>query len=951
MNPLKQLGEYGQSVWLDYMRRSLIASGELQRLIAEDGLSGMTSNPAIFQKAITGSADYRDALAALAAERDLDAKALYERLAIEDIQQASDLMSQVYADSRRRDGYVSLEVSPDLAHDTESTIEEARRLWNALGRDNVMIKVPATEEGIPAIEQLISEGINVNVTLLFARDTYERVAESYLRGLERFVKSGGDAGKVASVASFFISRIDSAVDAIVAERLEDERDVGERVGLQSVLGQTAIASARLTYRRYKELFSGTRWEVLARKGAQTQRLLWASTSTKNPEYPDVLYVEELIGPETVNTIPPATYDAFRDHGRVRPTLEEGLDDARATLETLEDLGIPLKNVTARLLADGVRQFSEAFAGLLEAVERGWRAPARAVAGRQTYSLPKPLADAVDAALNDWGTGGKTRRLWARDASLWTGSDEAQWLGWLGITEDQLTTHLERFKRVADVVRSERFSHVLLLGMGGSSLCPEVLKMTFGKIAGFPELHVLDSTDPAQVRAFEEKVDLERALFIVSSKSGTTTEPNIFMQYFFQCVKERVGAERAGRRFVVVTDPGSPLQQLAEREGFRRVFFGVRSIGGRYSALSDFGMVPAAAMGLDVGRLLDRAEEMVQACAACVPVRESPGAVLGVILGVLGKVGRNKVTLVTSPGIWDLGAWLEQLLAESTGKRGVALIPVHREQLGPPEVYGDDRLFVYLSLASEADPQQEVAVARLEEAGQPVVRIEIADRYDIGQEFFRWEFATAVAGSILGINPFDQPDVEASKVATRSLTAEFERTGTLPAETPIVEEAGIKLFADDRNAAELATAAGDRTLAGYLRAHLGRLQPGDYLGLLAYVAMNEAHDEQLQTMRHEVREARRVATCLGYGPRFLHSTGQAYKGGPNTGLFLQITCDDAVDLPVPGQNYTFGVVKAAQARGDFQVLAERERRALRVHLGTDVLAGLKRLHELVSEALA
>jgi len=951
MNPLKQLGEYGQSVWLDYIRRSLITSGELQRLIDEDGLRGMTSNPAIFQKAITGSADYKDALAALAAEKDLDAKGLYERLAIEDIRQATDVMSQVYADSRRRDGYVSLEVSPDLAHDTEGTIEEARRLWSALGRGNVMIKVPATEEGIPAIEQLISEGINVNVTLLFARDTYERVAEAYLRGLERFVESGGDVGRVASVASFFVSRIDSAVDAIVAERLEDARDAGERARLQSVLGKTAIANARLTYRRYKERFSGPRWESLARKGAQTQRLLWASTSTKNPEYPDVLYVEELIGPETVNTIPPATYDAFRDHGRLRFSLEEDLDGARATLKTLEDLRISLQEVTDHLLADGVRQFSQAFAGLLEAVEGGCRAPARAVAARQTYSLPKPLAGVVDAALEDWRTGGKTRRLWARDASLWTGSDEAEWLGWLGITEDQLTTHLERFKRIAGVVRAENFSDALLLGMGGSSLCAEVLKMTFGKVDGFPELHVLDSTDPAQVKAFESKVDLERTLFIVSSKSGTTTEPNIFMQYFFQRLRDRVGAEKAGRHFVVVTDPGSPLQQLAEREGFRRVFFGVRSIGGRYSALSDFGMVPAAAMGLDVGRLLDRAEEMVQACAACVPVAENPGAVLGVILGVLGKAGRNKVTLVTSPGIWDLGAWLEQLLAESTGKRGVALIPVDREQLEPPEVYGEDRLFVHLRLAPQPDPQQDDAVARLEGAGQPVVRIEIADRYDIGQEFFRWEFATAVAGSILSINPFDQPDVEASKLATRALTAEFEKTGALPKETPIAEEGGIKLFADERNAKELARATGGGSVPAYLKAHLNRLQPGDYLGLLAYVEMSEAHDEQLQAMRHQVRDARHIATCLGYGPRFLHSTGQAYKGGPNSGVFLQITCDDAADVPVPGQKYTFGIVKAAQARGDFQVLAERERRVLRVHLGADVLAGLDILRELVSEALA
>ena len=950
-NPLKGLGEYGQSVWLDYIRRSIITNGDLQRMVDEDGLSGVTSNPAIFEKAITGSSDYNVALEALGAEKGLDAKALFERLAIEDIQMAADVMRSVYDTTDRRDGYVSLEVSPDLAHDSKGTVEEALRLWKALGRENVMIKVPATDEGIPAIEQLIGEGINVNVTLLFSRDFYQRVAAAYLSGLEKLVSNGGDASKVASVASFFISRIDAAIDALAAQRLEDERGAEGRARLHGVIGKVAVANAKLTYELYKELFSGPRWEALEKAGARTQRLLWASTSTKNPEYRDVLYVEELIGPDTVNTIPPATYDAFRDHGRPRASLEEGLEGARATLETLERLDISLEDATERLLGEGVQSFSDAFGKLLSAVEGSCRAPASVIAGRQTYSLQTELAKEVDAALADWGKGAKTRRIWTRDASLWTGGDEAEWLGWLGVTEDQLTTHLERFKRIAEVARTD-FSHALLLGMGGSSLCPEVFKMTFGKIDGFPELHVLDSTDPAQVKTFEEKVNIETTVFFVSSKSGGTLEPNIFKQYFFDLVKERLGPEEAGRRFVAITDPGSKLEEVAERDGFRRVFYGMPSIGGRYSALSDFGMVPAAAMGLDVHQLLDRAEEMVQACAACTPVEENPGAVLGAILGVLAKNGRNKLTLVTSPGVWDLGAWLEQLLAESTGKQGVALIPVHGEELGPPDVYGDDRVFVYLRLEKGPDAAQDAAVALLEKGGQPVVRIEISDRYDLGQEFFRWEFATAVAGSILGINPFDQPDVEASKVATRTLTEEYEKTGALPAETPIIQDDGIKLFASERNAAELAKAAGgNRSIAAYLKAHLRRIQPGDYFGLLAYIEMNEAHQQQLRAIRHQVRDTRSVATCLGFGPRFLHSTGQAYKGGPNTGVFLQITCDDAEDLPVPGQNYTFGVVKAAQARGDFEVLVERGRRALRVHLGADVQAGLETLRELVARALA
>jgi transaldolase/glucose-6-phosphate isomerase len=951
MNPLVKLGDYGQSVWLDYIRRSLITGGELQRLVDEDGLKGMTSNPAIFGKAISGSRDYVEALAQLAAEPDLDAKGIYERLAIEDIQMAADVMTAVYESSKRRDGYVCLEVSPDLAHDTNGTVDEARRLWKAVGRPNAMIKVPATAEGIPAIEQLISEGININVTLLFAQDVYERVAEAYLKGIERYVEGGADPSGVASVASFFISRIDSAVDSIIAESLQAATDAERKTRLRPLLGKVAIANARLTYRRYKQLFSGPRWERLAGAGAQTQRLLWASTSTKNPEYRDVLYIEELVGPDTVNTMPPATYDAFREHGRPRESLEEDLEGAQATLAELEGLDVSLKDVTDRLLSDGVRLFADAFDELLAAVDAGRRAPVPAVDGRQTFTLPDELATRVGATFDDWQASGKVRRIWARDAAVWTGSDETDWLGWLGVTEDQLKTHLGRFQRISQVVKHEEISHALLMGMGGSSLCPEVLGVTFGASEGLPELHVLDSTDPAQVKAFEQKVELERTLFIVSSKSGTTLEPNIFKDYFFELLKERIGKEAAARRFIAITDPGSKLQVAAEADGFRDVFFGVPSIGGRYSALSDFGMVPAAIIGLDVHRLLDRADEMVHACAACVPARENPGLVLGVILGVLGVAGRDKVTIVTSPALWDLGAWLEQLIAESTGKGGKALIPVDRERLGSPEVYGDDRVFVYLRLTVAADADQDTAMARLADAGQPVVHIEVADRYDLGQEFFRWEFATAVAGSVMGINPFNQPDVEASKQATRALTDEFEKTGSLPAESPVLQEHGISLFADERNAKQLAAAARERTVAAYLKAHLDRLSAGDYLGLLAYVAMNDEHDAQLQAIRHRLRDARRVATCLGYGPRFLHSTGQAYKGGPNTGVFLQITCDDAADLPVPGRRYTFGTVKAAQARGDFEVLAERGRRVLRVHLGSDVLAGLKKLRELIEQLSA
>ncbi len=901
---------------------------------------------------MAGSSDYKQLLEDPGAQT-LDAKGLYEWLAVRDIQDAADALAALYQQSGRRDGYVSLEVSPLLAFDTAGTLVEARKLWRAVSRDNLMIKVPATGPGIAAIQQLISEGINVNATLLFDRAMYQQVAEAYLLGLERFASGGGDPSRVASVASFFVSRIDSAFDNLIAQRLAlPTTSARDQTLLRSLTGRVAIANAKLAYQCYQELFDGPRWQALAARGARPQRLLWASTGTKNPSLSDVLYLEELIGPDTVNTVPPATFDAFRDHGRPRASLVEDVDAARDTMASVADLGISMKQVTDQLLAEGVRLFSESFEKLLKAVDQQRREAAAKRINRLTYHLPQPLFTAVAQSLADWQAQGRVRRLWQRDPSLWTGKDEGQWLGWLGITSGQLA-HVQRFARIAEVAMTGGFSHILLLGMGGSSLGPEVMRRTFGRIRGFPELHVLDSTDPAQVKTVENSIDLGRTLFIVSSKSGSTLEPNIFKQYFFDRVVQLVGAKEAGSRFVAITDPHSKMQHVAEGDGFRYVFLGWPNIGGRYSVLSDFGLVPAAAMGVDVARFLDRTEAMVWACMASVPVEENPGAVLGTILGIGAKqFGRDKLTILASPGVASLGAWLEQLIAESTGKQGLVILPIDREAPTDVDAYGSDRLFVHLKLQSDGDSSQDELAASLERAGHPVLRVGIEDAYDLGQEFFRWEFATAVAGSILGIHPFDQPDVEASKTATRRLTSAYEERGSLPAETPIFTGQGISLYTDEANAAALNRFSfGPPSLEGYLAAHLGRLGPGDYFALLAYLEMNRANERVLQAVRDRVLETKRVATCLEFGPRFLHSTGQAYKGGPNTGVFLQITCDDALDLPVPGQKYTFGVVKAAQARGDFEVLVQRGRRALRVHLGPNVTAGLEALQAAVLAALA
>jgi transaldolase/glucose-6-phosphate isomerase len=565
----------------------------------------------------------------------------------------------------------------------------------------------------------------------------------------------------------------------------------------------------------------------------------------------------------------------------------------------------------------------------------------------SYKLPAALAEGVKSSLADWKTNNKVARLWQKDPSLWTGTDEGKWLGWLTIVDEQLK-EVANLKKLAAEIKKAKFRHAVLLGMGGSSLCVEVLRLTFGKFGGYPELHVLDSTDPAQVKAVEKKLDLKKTLCIVSSKSGSTLEPNIFKQYFYERIRQKVGDKEVGSHFIAVTDPGSKMEQVAKDGNFRHIFPGVPSIGGRYSALSHFGTVPGAVMGLDLSKFLKITHKMVKACGPGTAPEKNPGIILGTILGVAANHGRDKITVFTSPGVSDLGAWLEQLIAESTGKVGKGIIPVDREKIGKPAVYGNDRVFAYLRLAKENNRAMDAAVTALEKAGHPVVRIILGTKFDIGQEFFRWEIGTATAGSVIGINTFNQPDVEASKIETRKLTSEYEATGKLPSEAPFFEDEGLKLFADEKNAALLKN---NSNLAGVLRAHLGRIGAGDYFALLGYIQMNDAHEKSLQAIRHQVRDTKKSATCLGFGPRFLHSTGQAYKGGPNSGVFLQLTCDDAADIPVPGQKFTFGIVKAAQARGDFSVLSDRDRRALRIHLGKNVKGDLAKLAKAVKQALS
>lgn len=944
MNPLLQLREIGQSPWYDYIRRGLMTSGQLNTLIDQDGLMGMTSNPAIFEKAIAGSTDYDEELTSLV-KQGKGVQSIYETLAIQDIQNAADALAPVYQATEGRDGYVSLEVSPHLAFETHATIDEAMRLWKAVSRKNVMIKVPGTPEGLPAIEQLLGQGININITLLFSVDVYRKVAQAYITGVTRYVAEGGNPSRIASVASFFVSRIDSLVDKKLEEQAKNETDPGKRKQLEALMGQVAIANAKLAYQAYEEIFATPDFRRLKEKGVHVQRLLWASTGTKNPRYPDTYYVDQLIGPDTVNTMPEATYLAFRDHGTVKNTIQEGLAEAQTTLQRLEKVGISLEKVAETLLHDGAQLFVDAADQLMGVISQKRQTLLESTLDRVEYAIGSMQAR-VDQTIEDCHNKQVGRRMWAKDPTLWHQDPAHQKiirnaLGWLTVLDTQ-QTEIHQLKSVAEDVKKAGFKHILLLGMGGSSLCPEVSRMTFGVVPGYPELHVLDSTVPSQVRAFEQRVDLAKTICIVASKSGSTTEPLVFQKYFFEQMRKTVG-DKAGDHFIAITDPGSLLENLAKEFKFRHILPGDPQIGGRYSALSNFGMVPAALMGVDVETFLKRAELMRQSCEAAVPPKYNPGIVLGTTLGLLAKAGKDKVTFVASPVFWDVGAWMEQLIAESTGKENKGIVPVDDEPLGDPKDYGSDRVFVYLRHESGVDSTQESKVSALEKAGHPVIRVRMADPINLGQQYFLWEIATAIAGSHLGINAFDQPNVQESKDYTKKYLEAFNKTGSLPDSTPLLTDGGIQVYADEQNAGPL---KGLASLENVLTAHLDRVGRGNYVAINAYVERTDTVHAIFQRIRTAIGHKKQVATTLGYGPRFLHSTGQLHKGGPNSGVFIQITCDDPADLSIPGESYSFGVLKAAQALGDMQSLTSRNRRVIRIHLGGDVEKGLARLERCV-----
>ncbi len=926
MNPLLQLIEHGQSVWLDNLTRRMLTSGQLERRVHQEGVRGVTSNPAIFHASISRGGEYDEDIALLA-RAGASVQEIYERLVVHDIQAACDVLRPLYDATGGGDGFVSLEVSPYLIHDAEGTLLEARRLHTAVQRPNLLIKIPGSPAGVRAVEDALAEGINVNITLLFAVDAYEAVAAAYLRALERRLAQGLPLDSIASVASFFVSRIDTLVDQLLGHRLAVP-GAGPRAA--ALLGQAAIANARLAYASFQRLFSGPRWEALAARGARVQRLLWASTSTKDPLYDDVRYVAPLVGPHTVNTMPEETIAAFADHGNLDgPGVAAGVEEAQAVLARLGELGIDVRAVTTQLLNEGAQKFMEPFDALMASIAARRQTALGLPAGEMS---PSPAAAGGAAAEVGRSLDARQfgRRLWARDASLWSPDEQVQLairqrLGWLHAAAE-FAPRLSEVQRLADEVVAQGYRHVVLLGMGGSSLCPEVCARIFGPAPGHPDLVVLDSTDPDAVRAVENRLELGRTLFLVASKSGTTVETACLQKYFWGKAVDTLGEAEAGRHFLAITDPGTPLVAEGRKLGYRAVLENPADIGGRFSALSYFGLLPMALLGIDTGEGLVRARRMALSCGGEVPATANPGVRLGAVLGGHALRGRNVLALALSPALAPFAAWVEQLVAESTGKQGKGILPT--VGLPEPGAVAFRSVTVAMALRGEEDAEMARRLEALAAAGHPVVRLELADRLELAAEFLRWEIATATAGAVLGVNPFDEPNVNESKALTRSLLARGEP------QKPAAAAVGALQFFGPQVGRQ------DAPLAGLFS------PTPVYLGLLAFFAPTPEREETLKRLRRQLAEHLGVPVTAGFGPRYLHSTGQLHKGGFPGGAYLVLTADPQETLAIPGEPFDFTRLLHAQAEGDFQALLARGRRAVRVHLGGDPLAGLKELETLV-----
>ena len=916
MDKFNKLQQIGQSLWYDNIQRSLLEKGELKALIDRGEIRGVTSNPTIFNKAISSSTDYNESLKTLA-WAGLASEDIFYQLAIEDIQTACDLFNPIYNSSNGLDGYVSLEVNPKLAYETDKTFYEVKDLSERVKRGNLMVKIPATKAGIPAIRRAIAEGINVNVTLIFSLSRYKEVMDAYICGLEDRVKQGLPISTIASVASFFVSRIDTKVDNYLKEMVKTNPKDSET--LKQLMGKAAIASARLAYQSFEKTFSSERFQKLSVQGAKCQRPLWASTSTKNPAYPDTLYIDELIAKDTVNTVPPQTLDAFRNHGTVSETIYKDIDSAQHVFSDLEEIRISMEVITQALENEGVKSFAKSFADLLDTIE-----VRRKSAISELGSLQNELIKNIEHIKKQ----SVIERVFDKDPSVWRSKPEdhdeiRHRLGWLDAPQSGFA-YINEIDELINELLENGYTNGIVLGMGGSSLAPEVFSITFNeqKQPGL-SMSILDSTDPQHIKAVSEKMPIDKTLFIVSSKSGTTSEVHAFLEYFWKMTNDLFGSD-AGDHFIAITDPNTPLQELAIKRNFRKVFLADPNVGGRYSALTAFGLVPAGLMGIDLNLLLTGSAKFALQFKPDKPVAQNPGAVLGCIIASAVSSGKDKVTILADDDYISFGSWLEQLIAESSGKQDKGIIPVDVEPETEIDNYGNDRIFVYFRKDGKLDKR----LVELQDKGHPTLVFDINDEYDISAEFYRWEFATAIACSLLRINAFDQPDVQDNKRRTINKLNSYSKSGVLTEEKPLWQNDQVTIRGNFKFNEPI-----NGKISEILESFLNQREDGDYIAINAYLPRNPDYLSALQNLRQKILTYTHCATSLGFGPRFLHSTGQLHKGGPNTCLIVQITRDVDEDIDIPGKDYSFGTLIKSQAIGDYEALVSRDRRIIQINLKT------------------
>lgn len=898
----KKFKEIGQSIWLDSISRDMILNNTLSNLIEKYEITGLTSNPTIFENAILNSNTYDESIKIVSKKfKNLDDIAY--SLMIEDIQRACDLLKKIFEKTNKNDGYVSIEIPPTI-DETNSIIDCAIKIWEMVDRENLMIKIPATKNGIKAEEELIKRGINVNMTLIFSPQAYKEVVKSYLSALNWRLENKLD-GNVFSVASFFVSRIDTEINKILTELSTQNQDIEKRNEIIFMRGKAAISVSLITYDIYLKSFFTDEFKKYREAGFKPQKLLWASTSTKDPSLRDTIYMDELCLPNTINTVPQHTIFSFFDHGKINTDdISLRINQAYETYNRLTNYSINWSEIFDKLLNDGIKKFIDSYKNILNSIEKKIKTLETEIITMQLFN------SSIKKIISEIEKNSFIERLFSKDHTLWkTDPTSAKIiknsLGWINLPKEMINK-IDEINQFKKEIINEGFKYVVLLGMGGSSLAAEVILNIFGNDKKV-KLFVLDSTNPDWILRLSQKIEITKTLFIVSSKSGTTLETITHFKYFYNLIKKK--KQKPGKNFIAITDNSTPLQEMAKKYGFRKIFINPSDIGGRFSALSYFGLIPASFTSIDIKSFLKKSQEALDE----LKTKNPPSIVLGSFLAASYLNGRDKLTIILPKKLERFGLWIEQLIAESTGKEGKGILPIIDTEVYDISSYSNDRFFVVINLKDFKENEEKIEM--LIKNGHPVLRIFLNDIYDIGKEFYRWEIATSLAGYMMKINPFDQPDVQFTKDFTKKILS----SPKTELKADIITKNWDVYLANIENE--------ERSLIWSI---IKNLKENGYIALCSYLDENEKTLNMLTKIKKLLTERLSIPTISVYGPRYLHSIGQLFKGGKNSGVFIILTSKPKKDIKIIGEDLSFTKICMSQAKGDFLAMKEKGRTCVMIY---------------------